>query len=431
MAGSAPLFALIDCNNFFVSCELVFRPDLRGKPVVALSSGDGCVIARSNEAKAIGIPMGAPVYKYRQLFKEHSVASFSANFELYGDISRRITEILTSLTHRLEVYSIDESFLDISQLDIKDYEAWGREVRHTILKWVGVPVRIGIAPTKTLAKLASDQSKSDPSLRGVSFLAPQSQKYHRALETMRIEKLWGIGRRQAPKLRARGIGNAWQLAQISETQARSILGSVQGARLHAELLGSSCFPLELIGKDQKMISATRTFGEDTNEPHVIEAALASFVARAAARLRAQHLTTQRLSIFLSTNRHKPGHRTWHKEIKLPGPLVDTGKLTGLAVELLHAIYVKGAQYHRGGITLSSLKPERALQTDLLGYIDLKAHKQDVGRMTALDKIRAKYGHAGLHYAAEDLSLSWTPKRNQKSPRYTTHWEELPRVKIKA
>lgn len=425
-----PLFALVDCNNFFVSCELVFRPDLAGKPAVVLSSGDGCVIARSNEAKQIGVPMGAPVFKYRPLFKNHDVVAFSANFELYGDLSRRITEILTTITPRLEVYSIDESFMDMSQLGIKDPTAWGRSVRETILKWIGVPVRIGIAPTKSLAKLASDYSKKHPKLEGIACLEPDEQDFEKALSEVAIEEIWGVGRRQGPKLRARGVNSALDLTRLSEAQARSYFGSVQGARLHAELKGKSCIPLETTHKDQKMISATRTFGEDTPQPHVIEAALASFVARAAARLRRQNLTAGKLSIFLTTNRHKPGYRRFYSEVKLANPTVDTGQLTALAVKLFHEIHHSGAQYHRGGITLGNLKKAKDFQTDLLNNTNVSKFSRSKERMSSLDTIRARHGHSGLHYAAEDLALSWLPKHNTRSPRYTTQWNELPKVKIK-
>jgi DNA polymerase V len=426
----APLFALVDCNNFFVSCELIFRPDLAGRPVVVLSSGDGCAIARSNEAKALGIPMGAPVYKYRQLFKQHDVVAFSANFELYGDISRRITEILTTITPRLEVYSIDESFLDISQLPIDDYEAWGKNVRQTILKWVGVPVRVGIAPSKTLAKLASDYSKKYPELEGVSYLNPATKNYEKALRETSVEELWGVGRRQAPKLRARAVATALDLSRLAETQARSYFGSVQGGRLQAELTGLSCFPLEAVGKEQKMISATRTFGEDTSEPHVIEAALASFVTRATTRLRQQDLLAGKIGIFLTTNRHKPGYRRIYKEIKLKHPTSDTGYLTHLAVWLFSTAHQKGTQYHRGGASLSNLSSAKAFQVDLLDPASLTGFNKAQRRMRSIDAIRQKHGHKGLHYAAEDLALSWVPKRNSKSPRYTTSWSELPRAKIK-
>lgn len=430
-ANKNPLFALVDCNSFFVSCELIFRPNLIGKPVVVLSSGDGCVVARSREAIKVGIPMGAPVFKYRHLFAEHGVISFSANFELYGDISRRITEILTTITPRLEVYSIDESFLDISQLPIKDYETWGREVYLRILQWVGVPVRIGIAPSKALAKLAADATKHMPEQNNAMFISPDDSRYKNILENTPIESVWGVGRKQGPKLRAHAIGNAYELSRLRESQARSYFGSVLGARLHAELNGISCFPLELIGKPQKTISATRTFGEDSDSVDLIQAALASFVSRACTRLRDQGLTTKRLSIFLTTNRHKPGYRSWKRELNLDEPTADTGILTVLATELFWGIHGRGQLYHRGGVTLHDLGPENTFQTDLFSIVGTNRFECSQRRMKAVDEIRAKYGHRGAHYVAEDLALHWQPKRQTCSPHYTTNWSSLRKVKIKS
>ncbi|MEK7153237.1 MAG: hypothetical protein AAB834_04775, partial [Patescibacteria group bacterium] len=200
------VYALIDCNNFFVSCERIFRPDLEGKPVVVLSSGDGCAVARSNEAKRLGVPMGAPVFKHRQLFEKHNIIKFSANFELYGDISKRITALLTTITPRIEIYSVDESFLDLSELPIEDYAAWGRAIRNAIMRHIGVPVSIGIAPSKTLAKLAAEIAKQHDGYKGsFSFVDLEASRREAALQSMPIEEVWGIGRKLAPKIRAEGI----------------------------------------------------------------------------------------------------------------------------------------------------------------------------------------------------------------------------------
>lgn len=426
---NAPLFALIDCNNFFVSCEQLFRPDLRGKPVVVMSSGDGCVVARSNEAKEAGIPMGAPVFKHKQTFKDYGVVGFSANFELYGDISRRITEILTSITPRLEVYSIDESFLDISQLDIADYEEWGKVVRTNILKWTGISVRVGIAPTKTLAKLASERTKKLPQSEGVLYLDQEAVDYEKHLRAIQLEDVWGIGWRMSPKLRAAGFSNAWDVAQVDPTQGRKLFGSVSGERLVRELRGESCLQLDTIGEPQKMISATRTFGQDTNQPHVIEASLASFATRAANRLRRQNSSTSRVSIFMTTNRHKPNYRKFYKEIKLAEPTVDTGQLVATAVTLFHELYDPDTEIHRAGVTLTGIKSVEHLQVDLFGQISEKRFSRNIARMQAVDRINKKHGTAFIRSAAEDLSKSWEPKHNVRSPRYTTNWDELPTVTI--
>lgn len=425
---SQPLFALIDCNNFFASCEQVFRPGLVGKPLVVLSSNDGCAIARSAEAKALGIPMGAPAFKYKDVFKQHGVLQFSANFELYGDISRRITEILTSITPRLEVYSIDESFLDISQLEIKDYTKWAQDLRNTIYQWVGVQVSIGIAPTKTLAKLASERAKKDLSLGGVLDLStPQQRQYH--LPRARVEDIWGVGRKLGPRLRAIGIATVADVAALAPARGRQILGSVHGERLVRELNGQSCYELEQVHTDQKMISASRTFGHDTDQQSVVESALASFVARATQRLRVSNRTAGRVVIFLSTDRHKPYYRRWGRELMLNQPTADTGKLISIATEMFAGIYEKGIMYHRGGVLLTHFNSNTELQTDLLGFRDVTDFDQSKKRMQAVDELHARYGNQAVYYAAEKLGLQgWQPRKNIASPRYTTNWDELPSVR---
>lgn len=294
------IFALIDCNNFFVSCERVFRPDLATTPMVVLSSNDGCVVARSNEVKALGIPMAGAAFRYRDIFEKHGIVKFSANFDLYGDLSRRITELLTSVTPRIEVYSVDESFLDLQELHIEDYTAWGAYVREAVWKWIGIPVSIGIAPTKTLAKLASERAKKDPELGGVLNLYEESApviRHH--LEAVPVQDVWGIGWRFAPKMRAEDITNARQLAQLQPKHAQQLMG-IRGRQLIAELNGLSCFPLDREGKIRKSIARTRTFGHDTNDLGSLEAAIATFTTQAAFRLRTSGQVTKRAALFLTS-----------------------------------------------------------------------------------------------------------------------------------
>lgn len=424
-----PLYVLIDCNNFFASCEQVFRPGLAGKPLVVLSSNDGCVVARSAEVKALNIPMAAPAFKYKEIFKQHGVLQFSANFELYGDISRRITEILTSITPRLEVYSIDESFLDVSQLDIPNHTEWAKELKQTIFQWVGMPVSMGIAPTKTLAKLGAERSKRDPYLGGVLDLQEREAREH-FLQQTPIEHIWGIGRKLGPRLRAIGIATALDVARLSPQQGRSVLGSVHGERLIRELNGQSCYPLERTHADQKMISASRTFGKDTTEQHIVEAALASFVARTAQKVRVSKRAATRLSIFLSTDRHKPGFRYWNREVILDQPSADTGYLISLASKLFSEIYEPGQHYHRGGVLLTGFVSDTQLQTDLLGLRSVKTFDQSRDRLRAVDALRARYGVQSICYATEKLAQTWEPRVNIRSPRYTTRWDDLPLVKLR-
>lgn len=421
------MFALVDCNNFFVSCERVFRPDLEGKPVVVLSSNDGCAVARSNEAKALGIPMGAPAFKYRQLFKDNKVIQFSANFELYGDMSRRIVSLLTEVTPRLEIYSIDEAFLDLSHLADTDYLALARRLRERIWNEIGIPVSIGIAPTKTLAKLASERAKKQPELNGVLQLAASaaSRPY---LQSTPLEAVWGVGRRLAPALRAEGLGTAADLAGLSTQRARQLMG-VRGEQMVRELKGETCYGLQEIGTLAKSIARTRTFGEDTNQLHVLEAAIASFATQAAYRLRCSGQLTRRAGLFIMTNRFKPGFTTWSKEIIFDMPSADSGELITRLCQLLGTMFQPGQSYHRAGVWLYDFVPQKALQTDLLGYIDVDKHDSAMSRMDAVDSLNSRYGRGMVKFAVENLAAAWQPRRNLRSPRYTSVWDELPVARL--
>jgi DNA polymerase V len=424
-----PIFALIDCNNFFVSCERVFRPELEGKPVVVLSSNDGCAVARSNEVKALGVPMAAPAFKYRELFRQHSVVQFSANFELYGDMSRRITELLTTITPRIEVYSVDESFLDLSQLDIKDYTQWGHNLREAIWRWTGLPVSVGIAPSKTLAKLASERGKKDPELNGVLNLVDPGQRVlDYQLAALGIKDVWGVGWRLAPRLRAEGIATAYDLAHMRPQHAGQLMG-IRGRQLVTELNGVSCYPLELEHQLPKSILRSRTFGEDTSDVSTIEAALASFATQAAFRLRRSQQFTTRAGIFLDTNKHKPGFRRWSKEKIYKVPTADSGQIISDLIELFRACYSPSQSYHRAGVWLADFVPSGQLQTDLWGQVDVQGHTKAHQRMATVDNLNERYGKRTVRFAAEMLGQSWQPKHRIRSPRYTTHLGDLPTAKI--
>jgi DNA polymerase V len=420
-----PIFALIDCNNFFVSCERVFRPDLEGKPVVVLSSNDGCAVARSNEAKALGIPMAAPAFRYRQLFKDRGVMQFSANFELYGDISERITTLLTSITPHIEVYSVDESFLDLSKLNITDYTAWATVVRGQILKDIGVPVSIGVATSKTLAKLAAERGKKDVGLGGVlSLIGLEPEHIAKHLAAVPVRDVWGIGRKLAPRVQAEGAHDALSLSRLPPRLMEQLMG-IHGRQLVSELNGVSCLPIERGHKAQQSIMRGRQFGEDTHEFHVIEAAIASLTARAAGALRRDHQCTLAASIFLNTNRHKPGYTRVAQTVRFSMPTADTGTLCAALMTALQEVYSPRTEYHRADIIVHNLVPENALQTDLLGFMDSTVSDNERSRMRALDAINERYGKGHLRYAAEDLSNKWEPRRRLMSPRYTSNWAELP------
>lgn len=422
-----PIFALIDCNNFFVSCERLFRPDLEGRPVVVLSSNDGCVISRSDEAKRLGIPMAAPAFKYRQVFQDHRVVQFSANFELYGDISQRITRLLTGITPRTEVYSVDESFLDLSQLAIADYTAWARAVRTRLLNEVGVPVSLGIAPSKTLAKLASEHAKTDVGRRGVLDLVQLTDEARETyLLHTPLQDIWGIGWRLAPRLRAEGIYNALDFARLRPRHAGQLMG-VHGRQLVAELNGQACHQLEAFGRIRQTVMKGRMFGEDTNQFAVIEAAIASLAGRAAAVLRRDGLLAGSASLSLSTNRHKPGYERQQHAVRFRIPTADTGQLAGRLIRLAQAGFNPQLRYHRANVLLYDLTDQRQLQPDLFGELDIGTHQAAQTRLRTFDAINNRYGPGTIRYAAEDLSQAWQPRLQLRSPRYTTNWQELPRA----
>jgi DNA polymerase V len=419
-----PIFALVDCNNFFVSCERLFRPDLIGKPVVVLSSNDGCVVARSNEAKALGIPMGAPAFKYRQLLANNKVVQFSANFELYGNISKRITEFLAGVTPRIEVYSVDESFLDLGNLSITNYVDWATQVRQQILDQIGIPVSIGIATSKTLAKIATEHAKTKLESGGVCDLTKldgdERQSY---LQSVPVKDVWGVGRRLTPQLQALGVLNAAALADMRPNLAQQLMG-IRGKQLVMELNGQNCLPFEAEHKPTQSISRTRTFGADTNQAHILESAIASFAAQAAFRLRGSQQLTRRASLFLTTDRHKPNYQRQHAEVVFAVPTADTGEIISILIARLSQMYKKSVQYHRAGVLLYDFVPISGLQTDLLGTVNINTHQKSQARMKAVDSLNSRFGQATLRYATEGLGNAWQPKHTLRSPRYVSHWGEL-------
>jgi DNA polymerase V len=424
------VYALIDCNNFFVSCERIFRPDLEGKPVVVLSSNDGCAVARSNEVKKLGIPMGAPAFKYREVFEKNKVVKFSANFELYGDISKRITAVLTTITPRIEIYSVDESFLDLTELEIGDYAAWGRTIRDYVYRHIGVPVSIGIATSKTLAKLAAEIGKRHPGFKGsFSFVGLEEHRRQAALDSIPIHDVWGVGWRLAPRLRAESVNTALALSQMKPRHAQQLMG-IHGRQMVSELNGISCHGLTPEHDPAKSIMRSRTFGEDTNQLHVLEAAVATLGAQAAFKLRCEGLLARRIGIFANTNRHKPGYRQWSRELCLDTPTSDSGHIiTMLVDELSQHIFSNKQQFHRLGVFMHDFVPEGAFQTDMLGFVDSAGHDRSQARMRALDVINNRWGRGKMYYAAQNLSNTWHPKHQIRSPRYVSNWDELPEAHI--
>lgn len=420
------IYGHVDCNNFFVSCERLFRPELEGRPVVVLSSNDGCAVSRSNEAKALGIPMGAPAFKYKDLFRQHGVTAFSANFELYADISRRVTDVLTTITPNIEVYSVDESFLDLSALPISNYEVWGRAVRQAILQWVGIPVSIGIASSKTLAKAATHLAKTQSEHGGVYAFPDRPDRSD--LNKIAIQDVWGIGWRLAPRLRAEAVFTAAQLATMRPQRAQQLMG-ITGRQLVTELNGTACHYLQTSDKPAQMISRTRTFGQDVRDPSTLEAAIANFATQAAFRLRRNNQLAHRARLFLSTNRHKPNFQYVYRELYFRQPTADTGRIIEELVAVLQEILSEvSLNFYRAGVILHELVPNTALQTDLLGEVQPQQHDEADARMAAIDAINEKFGKGHVRYASQELGHKWEPRRQLRSPRYVSKWTELPLIK---
>lgn len=422
------IYALIDCNNFFVSCERLFQPHLNNKPVVVLSSNDGCAVSRSQEAKDLGIPMGAPHFKFRDFFSQHDVTVFSANFELYGDISERIVNLLASITPHIEVYSVDESFLDLGQLDIPNYTAWGRTVRDTILRCVGVPVSIGIAPSKTLAKLANNCAKRLPALGGVLDLSEQGSATDTYLRQVPIHEVWGVGRQLAPRLRAMSVHTALDLRCMPYKRAQQLMG-IHGRHMVYELNGTTCLPLQYAHKPQVMIMRGRQFGEDTRQLSVIEAAVASLVGRAAATLRREHQLTRQAAIVLRTSRHKPGYASYSVTVKFYTPTADTGIITSQLVRMLRLQFRPSLDYHKAEVLLCDFVPEHSIQTDILGLVDTAQAERSQARMRAIDHLNIRHGKGTIRYAGELMNTSWRPRHKLGSPHYTSAWSELPEARL--
>jgi len=422
------VYALVDCNNFFVSCERLFRPELNGQPVVVLSSNDGCAVSRSQEAKALGVPMGAPHWQWRDFFATHGVTAFSANFELYGDISQRITNLLASITPHIEVYSVDESFLDLTELPITDYTEWGKAVRADILKNIGIPVSIGIAPSKTLAKAANDRAKKLPELGGILDLTEQGVATDRYLAGLPIGDVWGVGRQLAPKLHAEGVHTALDLRQLYPPRAQQLMG-IHGRQMVEELNGRGLLPFQQAHKPQQMIMRGRQFGQDTSEFYVIEAAVASLAARAAASLRHERHLARRASVILRTNRNKPGYQRLEASVRFYTPTANTGTITSQLVRMLAHDFNSHIKYHKADVLLHDFVPENSLQADLLGMVNLAENTRSQHTMRAIDAINRKYSKTTVTTAAEHLSQAWQPKKKLVSPRYTSAWSDLPEAHL--
>ncbi len=417
------VFALVDCNNFYASCERVFRPDLRDKPIVVLSNNDGIVIARSNEAKALGIGMGEPYFKAEGFIRRHDVKVFSSNYTLYGDMSHRVMEVLRQLEPKVEIYSIDEAFIALPPGGKFDLTAHGRHIQATVRRCTGIPVSVGFAPTKTLAKLANRLAKKDPARGGV-FDLTACDDVDALLAATEVGDIWGIGRRSTKKLLARGIRTALDLKNAPDAWARKQL-TVTGLRTVWELRGIPCIALDDAPAPKKGIVTSKSFGRRVESLAELTEAVATYTARAAEKLRAQNGIARSLHVFLNTNRFKPELPQYANSVTvtLPEPTASTPVLVRHALAGLKNIYRPGYEYQKAGVMLTEIVSASQRQGNLF-----EQGRGDAGLMRALDRINERWGRDTVQYAVSGFKREWDFKRLQLSKAYTTRWDHLPVVK---
>ena len=418
------MFALIDCNNFYASCERLFRPDLINKPIVVLSNNDGCVIARSNESKALGIAMGEPFFKIKALCKQHAIHAFSSNYTLYGDLSHRVMMTIEESWPHLEVYSIDEAFLDLSTMPCYQLESFCIALQKKILKDTGIPTSIGVGKTKTLAKAANHLCKRV--LKVPVYCLSQSS----VLKEVAIDEVWGVGRQWAKRLIGQGIYTAYDLAQMDAHQIKKRFNVIL-MRTVMELQGIACAGL-IEAEPKQSIMSSKSFGEMQNQLASVAQSVSSHCARAVEKLRAQQLVAQRMVVFVHTNRHRQDLAQHFQSIQVNfiNPTDDVRIITKMAKRCLRQIFKSGYWYKKAGVCLEDLIPKNARQLDMFHQISDEALAKTEQLMSVFDTINQKYGRHTIRLAAEGYSKPWAMRAELKSPAYTTRWSDIPRVTLR-
>lgn len=423
------MFALIDCCNFYASCERVFRPNLVGKPIVVLSNNDGCVIARSDEAKALGIDMGAPLFKIRDVVTWSNVQVCSSNFALYGDMSRRVMDIIQSSLQDVELYSVDEAFVEFPKhYTVEQAMKWGRDIRHQILRWTGIPTRVGIGDTKTLAKLGNVLAKK--STQGVVYVDPSDQVLFKDLP---IKTIWGFGHQLETRLKRYAIHTVGQLLGRNREWVRKVL-TVTGERTYYELKGLVCYPLsESIDENQKSLMVTRSFGEEVRDIEALKDSLVHYANNAGVKLRKRGLWAYNIGVYIRSSPFKEGYYSNFTSIALNQPTQDTRVLTQAAHEALERIYKPGIGYKKSGLMLGELTNSG----DVTQYDLLAVQGQNIGQgakrspeavLKAMDVINQKYGrHTVTIGAVPQKTTKWQGSRHHTSPCYTTRWTDILKV----
>lgn len=416
------VFALVDCNSFYCSCERVFNPSLNNKPVIVLSNNDGCAVSRTDEAKALGIEMGAVYFQIKDLIQKHDVKVFSSNYTLYGDMSSRVMQVLSTFAPQMEIYSIDEAFLSFNGMENWDLTNYSKEIRKKVLQYTGIPTCVGIGPTKVLAKAANHIAKKNKvRTQGVFNLCDTNVK-NEMFKKFPVQDIWGIGRQSAKKLNTHKILTAFDLMNSDPEKIRKIL-TVVGARIVEELNGNSCIDLETEIEDRKQIVSSRSFGKHVTTVSEMRESIANHITNAAEKLRSQNLLSKHLTVFVQTNPFKSQSPQYFNSasMNLVSGTSVTPKLIRDAFRLLDSIYRDGFEYKKAGIVLNNLVSKEFVQTDLFGSHD------SIGEdhyMQLLDEINKRYGKNTVKFAACGIDQFWQMLSKMKSQCFTTRWSEL-------
>lgn len=416
-------FFLIDCNQFYVSCEQVFNPKLRNRAVVVLSNNDGCVVARSKEAKALKIPMGAPAYQYAALFQKERVHVLSSNYTLYGDMSQRVMHVLSQFSEEMEEYSIDEAFLQVAS---DDPIAFAQEIKQRVLQWTGIPVSIGIGSTKTLAKVANDVAKKNPLSEGI-FSFESEDGINAVLGQMAPDEIWGIGSRLSQALQAEGICTAKEFKDLPLSWIKQRF-SVVLVRTAMELRGISCLHLNDLPFLRKSITRSRSFSYRVTDLSELNEALCSYTDDALETLRKEKLLPSFLTVFLTTSAFIEKAYSNSLTLVLPEPTYYTPTVCALAKQALQKIFRKGLAYKKTGIILGGLVPEQSFQPDLFDS-SVKNSQKQLQAMQVFDVVKLRYGKNGMRFASEGIEQKWQMQRSRTSARFTTSWKELLTIRI--
>ncbi len=415
--------ALVDCNNFFVSCERVFQPRLENKPVVVLSNNDGCVVSRSQEVKNLGMKMAVPWYQMKDMARRHSIVAFSSNYSLYADISNRVMSLLAQFSPEQEVYSIDESFLDLTGISA-DHTQYAQRIRETIRRCIGIPVCIGIAPSKTLAKLANHVAKKNARFGGIcDFNALNESGLDSLLASIDVREVWGVGWRSTGKLNEMGIRSVLDLKRTPPKRLREKFSVVQ-ERIVAELNGVACLELDDVVLDKQQIICSRSFGRSTSRLSDLEQAVTAYTTRAAEKLRQQHSLASAIQVYIRTSPHKARDKQYRQAILVPlhKPGDDTRLLCHAALRGLRHIYRLGYAYQKAGVMLDGIIP--ALDRPRSLFDDAEAQGKSNALMGTLDRINRSMGSGTIRLLGEGTDKAWAMRREHMSKRYTTEWDEL-------